>query len=202
MMKIFGVLLFDDFETLDAFGPAEIMGKLSEEFELHYYSMTGGIVKSSQQVQVVTEHFSAFPEAQVLLVPGGMGTRQLVRDKAFIACLADKAEKAAYVLSVCTGAALLAQTPLLNGRLATSNKRAFDWVKSQNQQVHWQAKARWCRDEQVYSSSGVSAGMDMILGFIADQYGQQKAQEIAHRIEYSWQDDATLDPFSCVQVDK
>lgn len=194
-MKIFGLLLFDGFETLDAFGPAEIIGNMPEDFELHYYSIAGGIVKSSQQVQVVTEPLCTFPDKQVLLVVGGQGTRQLVSDKTFIDGLTDKVNKSAYVLSVCTGAALLAQTPILDGRIATSNKRAFDWVKSQNSRVRWQASARWCRDEYLYTASGVSAGMDMTLGFIADQYGQKKAREIAHRIEYTWHDDATVDPF-------
>lgn len=72
-------------------------------------------------------------------------------------------------LTVCTGSALLAKTGLLNMKKATSNKKAFAWVKSVNNNVKWVEEARWVVDGKFYTSSGVSAGMDMVLGFIRDQ---------------------------------
>jgi Transcriptional regulator containing an amidase domain and an AraC-type DNA-binding HTH domain len=195
-MKNFNVVLFDGFETLDAFGPAEIFGKMPEEYNLKYFSIDGGIVKSSQNAQVHTHHFSFINEGGILLIPGGMGTRELVNDAEFIEALTTTASEAEFVLSVCTGSALLAKTGLLNGRNATSNKKAFEWVQSVNTNVNWVKQARWVVDGNFYTSSGISAGMDMALGFISDKHGKKTAQELAKNIEYVWNDDKDVDPFS------
>lgn len=132
----------------------------------------------------------------VLLIPGGKGTRELVNDSDFISSLKKMSIKASNVLSVCTGSALLSKTGLLNERHATSNKKAFEWVQSVNQSVNWVKKARWVIDGKYYTSSGISAGMDMTLGFISDFHGEAKAQFIADSIEYCWNSDKTIDPFS------
>lgn len=114
----------------------------------------------------------------------------------FIADLKKVAEESKFCLTVCTGAALLAKTGLLDGRKATSNKFAFQWVESVNPAVEWQSHARWVVDGKYYSSSGVSAGIDMALGFVRDQYGEEKAKIIAERMEYIWNSDSSLDPFA------
>ena len=121
----YNIVLFDGFETLDAFGPAEIIGKISAVYQLGYFSPTGGIITSSQNVQVETRAFSALDTNGVLLIPGGLGTRELVDDMEYIAQLATLARRAPYVLTVCTGSALLARTGLLDGKKPTSNKSAF-----------------------------------------------------------------------------
>ena len=135
------------------------------------------------------------PES-VLLVPGGMATRTLVADRSYIATLADWATQSAWTLTVCTGSALLAATGLLDGLPATSNKTAFDWVRGVRPQVAWQGRARWVQSGKFYTASGVSAGMDMALGFIADREGVAQAESIAKRCEYRWQRDAAVDPFA------
>lgn len=84
----------------------------------------------------------------------------------------------------------------LMGSLLLTNKRAFEWVRGTRPQVGWRQKARWVSTEKFYTSSGVSAGMDMTLGFIADQWGLETAQEIASRCEYLWQNDPDTDPFA------
>jgi len=118
---------------------------------------------------VNTHPLSEIETSRVLLIPGGMGTRKLVEDKSFINHLKNLSEKAIYVLSVCTGSALLAKTGLLKGKNATSNKMAFDWVCGIDCDVSWVRQARWVSDGKFYTSSGVTAGMDMTLGFIADR---------------------------------
>ncbi|MCO7125377.1 DJ-1/PfpI family protein [Sporolactobacillus shoreicorticis] len=189
------ILLFPDFETLDAFGPVEVLGRVSG-YALHFVSMGGGLVTSRQKTPIMTESMDQANAAGILLIPGGQGTRPLVQDEDFIGKLKYAAEQAAHCLTVCTGSALLARTELLNGRKATSNKIAFDWVKSVNSAVHWIEHARWVTDGKYYTSSGISAGIDMTLGFIADQYGSEQASDIAHGIEYVWNSDKTNDPFS------
>lgn len=101
-----------------------------------------------------------------------------------------------YCLTVCTGAALLAKTNLLNGRKATSNKRAFEWVKSVNSNIEWVNRARWVADGKFYTSSGISAGIDMALGFVADRFSLERAIEIAQSIEYVWNSDKNNDLFA------
>lgn len=195
-MVNFNVLLFNGFETLDAFGPAEVIGRLPDKYSLKYCSLLGGMVESSQGVQVNTLPFAEIEPDGVLLIPGGMGTRALVSDEHFICQLKILSQQAQYVLSVCTGSALLAKTDLLSGKGATSNKRAFKWVSSINTQVNWVKKARWVVDGKYYTSSGVSAGMDMALGFISDRFGVETANNIACDIEYRWNSDKDKDPFA------
>jgi len=84
----------------------------------------------------------------------------------------------------------------LNGRKATSNKRAFAWVQSVNSDVKWISHARWVVDGKFYTSSGVSAGIDMALGFISDRFGREKTAEIAQSIEYIWNSNKNNDLFT------
>ena len=125
-----------------------------------------------------------------------MGTRRLAGDAAYLAGLKAAALRSAYVLTVCTGSALLAATGLLDGLRATSNKRAFDWAVSVNPRVRWVSRARWVVDGKYYTSSGVSAGMDMALGFLEDRLGRDRAEEAARRIEYVRNADRDEDPFA------
>ncbi|WP_455002167.1 DJ-1/PfpI family protein [Cardiobacterium hominis] len=188
-------LLFPGYQTLDLMGPVEILHRMSNS-HLHYVSREGGQVASAQGFAVETVRLERLLPESVLLVPGGMATRTLVADRSYIATLADWATQSAWTLTVCTGSALLAATGLLDGLPATSNKTAFDWVRGVRPQVAWQGKARWVQSGKFYTASGVSAGMDMALGFIADREGVAQAESIAKRCEYRWQRDAAVDPFA------
>ncbi|MEE9911517.1 MAG: DJ-1/PfpI family protein [Deltaproteobacteria bacterium] len=196
-MRDITTILFDDFETLDVFGPVEILGRLTGHFNIHFVSPTGGVVTSRQNVPVVTKTISEIPASGCsLLIPGGFGVVNLARDEHFLNDLKSLVQKAEYVLTVCTGSILLSRTGLLNGREATSNKRLFAWAVQQSPKVHWIKKARWVKDGNIYTSSGVSAGMDMTLGFIADLLGYDIAKQQSIEIEYDWKEDAGWDPFS------
>jgi transcriptional regulator GlxA family with amidase domain len=196
-VKEIAVLLFDNFETLDAFGPVEVLGRMKEHFTVRLHSSAGGIVTSSQGVPVQTE---PLPEGGlspgVLLIPGGIGTRELVKDGAFIDSLKGLAERAEYVLTVCTGSILFSKTGMLDGKRATSNKRVFAWAPMESPAVHWVRKARWVREGNIYTSSGISAGIDMTLGFVADLLGREIARRQADEIEFDWNEDPSRDPFS------
>ncbi|MEJ6951691.1 DJ-1/PfpI family protein [Natronospora cellulosivora (SeqCode)] len=194
-MENINVILFADFETLDAFGPVEILGKLNDLYNIEFYSEKGGLIKSSQNVKVDTIAISEIKNHDILLIPGGYGTRKEVKNPELIQKLKELSIKAKYVLTVCTGTALLAKTGLLKNLKATSNKRAFDWVIQQDRDVLWIRKARWVNDDKFYTSSGVSAGMDMVLGFIRDTVGLESAEKIAKNIEYIWNRDKDVDPF-------
>ena len=191
----FNVFLFDDFETLDAFGPVEIFGKLPEVYRPVYCSIDQKVAVSCQGVKVVTVSLDP-SNGGILLIPGGIGTRKLILDQRKMELLKTAALNASYVLTVCTGSALLAKTGLLKNVRATSNKIAFDWAVQADKSVSWIRKARWTVDGKYYTSSGVSAGIDMALGFVADRLGEDTAKAIAHRIEYIRNSDKDNDPFA------
>lgn len=195
-MQTITALVFDDFETLDLFGPIEMFGSLSEFYRLQFASLTGGIIHNQHNVSLQTIAVNALDyQTDILLIVGGPGTRQLVNDHQFLQTLKVLANNADWVLSVCTGSALLARADILDGRRATSNKRAWSWVISQSDRVHWIKQARWVVDGKFYTSSGVSAGMDMALGFIADRHSVASALQVANSAEYQWQQDCEQDSF-------
>lgn len=194
-MKNIYCLFFSNYETLDMMGPVAFLSRLPDT-QLHFVSQTGGLICSQQGFMIATKALTDLLPQSILLIVGGQGTRPLVNDTAFLQDLTKWVQQSQYCLSVCTGSALLAAAGCLNGRRATSNKRAFSWVKTTSKQVEWQAKARWLVDGKFYTASGVSAGMDMVLGFIADHYGKTQAQTIATHMEYHWITDPTHDDFA------
>ncbi len=188
------ILLFNDFESLDAIGPVSVFGRIND-YNLQYFSIGGQNVTSKQGIEINTKSVSEIDQTGILLIPGGQGTRDLVNDNTFISNLTLLAEKSKYCLSVCTGSALLAKTNILNNKKATSNKLAYEWVKSNGEYVKWISDARWVVDGKFYTSSGVSAGIDMCLGFISDVFNKELAIDIANKIEYIWNSNKENDPF-------
>jgi putative intracellular protease/amidase len=196
MMNV-GVLLFDNFETLDVFGPVEILGRNKSDYQITFYSLLGGQIKNEHGIAIQTEPLKNIQEGtDVFLIPGGIGTRKEVDNVQLINAIKQISNQSKYVLTVCTGSALLAKTGLLDGKKATSNKRAFQWVISQGKNVNWIKQARWVVDDKYYTSAGVSAGMDMTLGFLADIHGVEFARTVALQIEYNWLENKDEDNFS------
>ena len=190
------VLLFEDFETLDVFGPVEIFGRLKNNYQISFCSMLGGPIKNAHGVTIITEQIEDIRKGiEIFLIPGGYGTRKEVDNILLVDKIREISQASKFVLTVCTGTALLAKTGLIDGKVATSNKRAFDWVTSQGEKVNWVRKARWTRDEKFYTSGGVSAGMDMSLGFLRDIHGVEFARKVAFEIEYNWTEDMDDDKF-------
>lgn len=190
------VLLFEDFETLDVFGPVEIFGRLKDHYSVVFCSLEGGLIKNYHGVAIQTGKLEDYVGAiDIFLIPGGYGTRKEIYNTALIDLVKKIADECKYVLTVCTGTALLAVAGLLDGKQATSNKKAFAWVKSTGEKVIWNAKARWVTDGKFYTSSGVSAGMDMSLAFIADTLSYDIAKQAAKDIEYLWIEDKDNDSF-------
>ena len=195
-MHTITALVFDDFETLDLFGPIEMFGSLPEHYRIQFTSIAGGIIRSKHGVLMQTIAVTELAyQTDIVLVPGGLGTRQLVYNHSFLQTLTTLTDEADWVLSVCTGSALLAKSGVLNGKRATSNKMAWQWVISQSNKVSWVKQARWVIDGKFYTSSGVSAGMDMALGFIADRHGVDRAHQVAQHTEFRWQENSDVDDF-------
>lgn len=190
------IILYPDFETLDVFRPVEIFGKVPD-WKMQFYSRDGGLISNRDGVQIATESFNTMPQSEIdtLFIPGGTGARTLILEADYINQLKQLAQKSRYVLTVCTGSALLAKSGLLDGKRATSNKLSFEWVKTSSLRTQWIEKARWVTDGKYYTSSGISAGMDMALAFVQDRAGETVARQIATRIEYRWQQDSQQDEF-------
>lgn len=191
------VLLFDGFETLDVFGPVEILGRLQDHYRISFYSQHGKMISNQHGISIATLPLADLSGgSDIMLIPGGPGVRNEVENTSLIGRVREIATASQYVLTVCTGSALLAATGLLDGRKATSNKRVFDSATSFRRDVQWIRQARWTVDGKFYTSSGVSAGMDMTLGFLRDRHGVDFARTVARHMEYHWQEDSTADEFT------
>lgn len=191
------IVLFDGFEVLDVFGPVELFARLPDEYPMTFVAPEAGPVRSAQGVDVVaTTSLEDATSPDIVLVPGGIGTRTLVGDAAFLDRLTAFAAPAELVTSVCTGSGLLAAAGLLEGYRATSNKRAFAWASSQGTDVTWVSHARWVHDRDRWTSSGVAAGMDMTAALIAHLSGDEVAATITREIELETHPDPDRDPFA------
>lgn len=191
------VVLFDGFELLDVFGPVELLSRFPASVEVQLLGPRAGPVRSSQGTEVVaTAAYRDAPAPDIVMVPGGAGTRPLASDTFFLDWLRHWAAPARVVTSVCTGSALLAAAGLLDGYRATSNKLAFEWASAQGTSVQWAPSARWVHDRDRWTSSGVAAGMDMTAALLASLFGRDEAERAAREIELELHTDPDRDPFA------
>ncbi|HKG07974.1 MAG TPA: DJ-1/PfpI family protein [Pedobacter sp.] len=193
---VLGMVVFDGFQLLDVFGPLDVFGSLRDKVSIIIVGEKGESVKSSAGPILKLDYtFSNVPKIDVLMIPGG-GTRREVKNEAFLNAFKKLAKTAPKVATICTGSAVLAKTGLLDGHKATTNKRAYAWATSQSNRVTWIPEARWVEDGKFFTSSGITAGIDMALGLIANMFGKETAVRIANGAEYIWNDDPNRDPFA------
>jgi putative intracellular protease/amidase len=205
--KTLGVILYPGFEVLDVFGPVEMFMNLgASRMRVVMIAEKAGEVPSGATSdkagqwsgpKVVAEYgFDNAPPLDLIMVPGGAGTLQQLNNTAYQTFLRERANKAQYVLSVCSGSAILAKAALLDGLKATCNKQYYGLLIGNGPKVDWQPKARWVEDGKFVTSSGVSAGTDMALAVIAKLYGEETANGIAKGTEYVRNSDPHNDPFA------
>ena len=205
-VRTVAIVLFEGFTVLDAYGPIQAFaaaGVRKEDGSYHRYfriltvGKLEGPVRSGEGPATVADFsFDNLPQCDILLIPGGIGTRALVEDRDFLHLVERASHGAELTATVCTGAALLARTGLLDERPATSNKIAWDWVLQQGEKVLWKRKARWVDDGDIATSSGVSAGTDVALALIARLHDRETAERAARVMEYVWNADPANDPFA------
>ena len=195
--RTLGVVLYPGFELLDVFGPLEAFGNVPGVIGVKMVAAQAGPVVSAQGPRAVADHgFKDAPQLDMLLVPGGIGTRDAIDDRTLLDWLVARSRSAEIVMSVCTGSALLARAGLLDGQRATTNKAFFQWVADQGPKVDWVRQARWVDAGKFVTSSGVSAGIDMALAVIAKLFGEKTGDELALATEYEWHRNAAWDPFA------
>jgi transcriptional regulator GlxA family with amidase domain len=192
-----GILVFDDVEVLDFAGPFEVFSRTrttpglesrrsedSAPFNVFTVAPRPGPIVATGGLKVVPHcDFATSPAIDVLVVPGGFGTRPLLQDTEVLDWLRRTAATAQRVTSVCTGALLLAQAGLLAGRRATTHWSSLDRLASLDATITVDGGQRVV-DDVVITSAGVSAGIDMALAVVTAYCGREVADETARYIEY------------------
>ena len=132
----------------------------------------------------------------LLFIPGGDSALEAAKDAELMDWVRAVSENADRVLAVCTGTILLGMSGVLDGRKATTNKLDFKDTVPLAPKVDWVKQARWVEDGKFFTSSGVSAGMDMALAVAESLFGRTEAENMAEECEYTWHSDASHDPFA------
>jgi transcriptional regulator GlxA family with amidase domain len=189
--KTVAILMFDDVEVLDFAGPFEV------------FSVTAELNKDDRPFAVLTvaEHpvavsarnglsinpdctISDCPPPDILIVPGGIGTRKLIDNSAVINWIKDCAQTAELMLSVCTGSLLLAKAGLLEGLTATTHHQALDLLRKLAPNTTVVANRRFVDNGKIITSGGIAAGIDMSLYVVGKLLGTAAAEKTANHMEY------------------
>ena len=174
-----------------------MLGGFGKETEIITVAQRSDPVPSCHGQRVVIDRtLSEKNDYDLLLIPGGDSALIEGRDEELLQWLRTASEHAERVMAVCTGTILLGMSGVLDGRKATTNKIDFVDTVHLAPNVEWVKEARWVQDGKFYTSSGVSAGMDMALAVMADLFGMEMAEKLALGCEYEWHKDANRDPFA------
>ncbi len=196
-MKTLAALVFPGFETLDYFGPMEMLGGMGNETRIITVAKERDPVPSVHGQRIMIDKTIAEKnDYDLLFIPGGDSALEAAKDEDLMQWIRDASANAERVMAVCTGTVLLGMTGVLDGRKATTNKLDFTKTVPFAPDVDWVKEARWVEDGKFFTSSGVSAGMDMALAVMADLFGMKMADRIALGCEYEWHKDASRDPFA------
>jgi transcriptional regulator GlxA family with amidase domain len=181
------IVIFPVVEELDFVGPWEVFAFLRdiepESCEVFTVSEHGGEVRCAKGLRVIADYsFNAAPPADIVLVPGGMGTRTEVENPRLIEYLRRAAGKAEVMTSVCTGSFLLERAGLLKGKRATTHWGSLDRLRGLG--TVEVVEERWVDEGLVVTASGVSAGIDMALYLVGRLWGPETARRVQKGIEY------------------
>lgn len=189
-MKTIGILLFDDFEELDAIGPWEVLSFWTRMFpddgwQVTTLSRDGRPVTAAKGLVVHPEHsYKTVPPLQVLIYPGGRGTRDHLRDEAQLGWVRRQREQVPLMTSVCTGSLVYARAGLLAGRLATTHWGSLDLLRDLDPTLDIRRGDRFVDDGDIITSAGVSAGIDMALHLVARLHNTERARQVRRGIQY------------------
>lgn len=185
-----GVVLFPDVEELDAIGPWEVLSVWSrywpeDGFVVTTLSRIGGLVQCAKGLVVQAEHsYAEAPPLEVLVYPGGQGTRPQLTDEQQLDWVRRRKEDVPLLTSVCTGSLVFAAAGLLTHRSATTHWRSLDQLAELDPSIDVRRDARFVDDGDIVTSAGVSAGIDMALHLVARLAGQDRARQVRPAIQY------------------
>lgn len=181
-----GILLFDGAEELDFVGPWEVLKMARLEGD-QVVSIAEGAdpITCAKGMRVIPDHtLTDAPALDVLLVPGGMGTRREVDNPSLMKWIADAAKPATWVTSVCTGSFLLQAAGLTEGRRVTTHWASIEELRGTATEQSVVDDVRWVVDGNVVTAAGVSAGIDMALWLVGQLYDVAHARAVQRFIEY------------------
>jgi transcriptional regulator GlxA family with amidase domain len=189
-MKHIGIFSFNDMELMDFAGPYEVFTAVNEVSEfthcrVYTISETGSTIKTINGLQVLSD-FSTdnCPQPDILIIPGGNGTRQLVNNLSIIQWIKKSAEKAEIVFSVCSGARLLAKAGLLDGLEFTTHHLVYEDVAQLAPSAKLKKERRFTDNGNVMTAGGITAGIDLSLYIIEKLFGQPTARKVKVYMEY------------------
>jgi transcriptional regulator GlxA family with amidase domain len=183
-------VLFPGVQSLDVSGPLEVFaaanraGDGSVDYELLTLSLDGEPLGTSSGLTIVPDGRldDASSPIDTLIVPGGEGTRAVVHDERLLDWIADASDRARRTASVCTGAFLLASAGLLDGRRVTTHWTSAAALAKRHPEVHVDPDPIFIQDGNVWTSAGVTAGMDLALALVEDDHGRELALSIARHL--------------------
>lgn len=194
-----GIVLFENIEVLDFCGPFEVFSvtRLREEkrreepspFEVLLVAQHPGPVTTAGDMKVIPHYtFESCPRLDILVVPGGWGTRKELNNPIMLDWLRARAAEVETLTAVCTGSMLLGFAGLLNGLRATTHWRSLDWMRGSFPSVTVEYGQHVVEDGRVLTSAGISAGIDMALKVVARYFGEEIARATARHMEYPYPD--------------
>jgi transcriptional regulator GlxA family with amidase domain len=190
MAKTIAVLLFDDVEELDAVGPWEVLSAWTtfhpqDGWTVSCLSADGGTVRCAKGLVIGAHHsLTDAPRLDVLIHPGGIGTRPMLTNAKHLAWVTEQRATVPLMTSVCSGSLVYAAAGLLRDRPATTHWAAIPELAAVDPSVRIDESARWVDDGDVITSAGVSAGIDMALYLIERLVSVDRAREVQRYIQY------------------
>ncbi len=186
MTRTLVFVAFPSFQLLDVAGPIaafEMANRFSSgSYELALVSLTGGLVESSAGTSLLTSRFSDVGEVDTLMVAGGEGVMNATNCPQTLTFIRQMARNTRRVTSVCSGAYLLAAAGLLSGKKATTHwQRSADFTR-RFPDVCLDADRIYVNDGNIWTSAGISAGIDLSLALIAQDLGEKLARQVAHQL--------------------
>jgi transcriptional regulator GlxA family with amidase domain len=193
--KHVGIVVFNDIEVLDFCGPFEVFSatRLNEEkrrdelspFEVSLVAETLSYITTTGGMRVIPQYsFENCPSIDILVVPGGWGTRKELNNPVMLEWLRKQASEVETLTSVCTGSMLLGFAGLLDGLHATTHWRSLDWMRDSFPEVIVEYEQHVVSDGNVFTSAGISAGIDMAFKVVARYYSEDIARATAAHMEY------------------
>ena len=187
-MTTIGIALFDDAEELDFVGPWEVFTMATADLadsRVLTIAERAGPVRCAKGLRVLPDHdFASAPELDVVLVPGGQGTRREVDNPVLLDWLAKAAARCQWVTSVCTGSLLLHASGLASGRRITTHWAFVEALRGRAPDATVLERVRYVRDGNVVTAAGVSAGIDMALWLVGQIWSVERARRTQRLMEY------------------
>lgn len=191
MARNVAILIFDEVEVLDFCGPLEVFGVAGRRslpempFNVYTVAQEMRLINARNNLIVQPNYsFADCPAPDILLIPGGYGTRQEQHNETLLAWINDQFESVELLLSVCTGSLILGRAGLLDGLQATTHWAAMDELREAAPNSAIRPDDRWVDNGKIVTSAGVSAGIDMALYIVQRLHGAEVADATARSMQY------------------